>query len=287
MPLVTDYRDYEHTGDIKYELRYNGDNTVSFVDTTSYQPTTDKTIYVTASYINTTNAAVNDLAALYRAWNWMGSFTPLKDDYVDAEWSGLKKFQMTSVGSDVTFTDVTSYTQVGDAYGAADINATNTLINTIESSYQSGFTQIKDKFTELGIKNVEDMVNGLDRLVTYYLDGGVAQGKKDVVNDPHTYGVYTTSDYNSLRNGMIGQRSTIDGIVAQLDNTETSCTSRASLVSDEIASITGGLPSSDVDARVNSIFNGINLILATENNSVLAESSDSANCADTLMRLII
>lgn len=63
----------------------------------------------------------------------------LKTNYVDDAFSGNRKYRMTT-NSDgtVSFTDVTSYYQTGDTYGAAQINEANSFINnkglTISSS---------------------------------------------------------------------------------------------------------------------------------------------------------
>ena len=55
----------------------------------------------------------------------------LKTNYKDDIFSGNRKYRMTN-NSDgtVSFTDVTTYSQVGDQYGASDINAQNVAINS-------------------------------------------------------------------------------------------------------------------------------------------------------------
>ena len=58
--------------------------------------------------------------------------TNLKTNYQDAVFSGNRKYQETSNGDGtVSFTDVTSYTQEGDQFGADDINTTNAAINSV------------------------------------------------------------------------------------------------------------------------------------------------------------
>ena len=54
----------------------------------------------------------------------------LKTNYVDDAFSGNRKYRMTT-NSDgtVSFTDVTSYYQTGDTYGASQINEANDFIN--------------------------------------------------------------------------------------------------------------------------------------------------------------
>ena len=54
----------------------------------------------------------------------------LPTDYVDAVWSGSRKYSMTDNGDDtVSFTDETTYTTEGSYFGAGDINRTNTQVN--------------------------------------------------------------------------------------------------------------------------------------------------------------
>ena len=56
----------------------------------------------------------------------------LKTNYKEDVFTGNRKYQMTTNGDGtVSFTDVTEYSQVGDTFGAADINATNAAINNI------------------------------------------------------------------------------------------------------------------------------------------------------------
>lgn len=54
----------------------------------------------------------------------------LRTDYQDDVFSGNRKYTMvTNQDSTVSFVDATVYTQTGDTYGAADINAQNEAIN--------------------------------------------------------------------------------------------------------------------------------------------------------------
>lgn len=63
----------------------------------------------------------------------------LRTDYKDDIFSGKRKYQMTT-NSDgtVSFTDKTTYAQVGDYYGAGDVNAQNAAINSKLSVRVSG-----------------------------------------------------------------------------------------------------------------------------------------------------
>lgn len=54
----------------------------------------------------------------------------LRTDYKDDVFSGNRKYQMVDNGDgSVSFIDVTQYEQVGDSYGASEINEQNEVIN--------------------------------------------------------------------------------------------------------------------------------------------------------------
>ena len=54
----------------------------------------------------------------------------LKTDYKDDVFSGNRKYTMVNnPDGTVSFVDVTTYTQVGDSYGASEINEQNDVIN--------------------------------------------------------------------------------------------------------------------------------------------------------------
>jgi hypothetical protein len=77
------------------------------------------------------------------------AWEPLKTDYVDAVFDGLRKYQQI-VNSDnsLSFADVTSYTvKEGSFIGAKDINAINTAMNLIMAALNNG-TSLYDVFTE-------------------------------------------------------------------------------------------------------------------------------------------
>ena len=59
----------------------------------------------------------------------------LSTSYVDAVWSGNRKYTMTNnQDSTVSLVDATTYTVEGTYFGAGDINATNTQVNGISGS---------------------------------------------------------------------------------------------------------------------------------------------------------
>lgn len=76
--------------------------------------------------------------------------TNYKDDIL-LDNSGKRKYTMiTNDDGTVSFVDVTDYSQNGDAFGAADINATNTEVNehfaSVEKSLEALNTNITNKF---------------------------------------------------------------------------------------------------------------------------------------------
>lgn len=59
----------------------------------------------------------------------------LSTSYVDAVWTGNRKYQMTqNQDSTVSFSDETDYSVEGSFFGAGDINATNRQVNGISGS---------------------------------------------------------------------------------------------------------------------------------------------------------
>jgi hypothetical protein len=66
----------------------------------------------------------------------------LKTDYKDYTYSGSQKFKITDNGDGTSsITDSTTYSQVGDTFGASDLNATNTAVNSIEEKIENLGTQ--------------------------------------------------------------------------------------------------------------------------------------------------
>ena len=54
----------------------------------------------------------------------------LRTNYQDDVFEGSRKYNMTTnLDGTVSFTDVTEYTQMGDTYGASEINEQNDVIN--------------------------------------------------------------------------------------------------------------------------------------------------------------
>lgn len=67
----------------------------------------------------------------------------LRTDYKDDVFSGQRKYIMADNGDNtVSFTDVTVYSQVGDTYGASEINTQNDAINNMSEAFVVSNTAI-------------------------------------------------------------------------------------------------------------------------------------------------
>ena len=68
------------------------------------------------------------------------SWTPLKENYTDAVWSGLKKYNLINNEDDtVSLQDVTQYSQKENSFfGSLDANAMNAAINVIMAMLENG-----------------------------------------------------------------------------------------------------------------------------------------------------
>lgn len=80
------------------------------------------------------------------------SWTPLKENYTDAVWSGLRKYNLIENSDDtISLQDVTVYSQKENSfYGALDANRTNAAINVIMAMLENGtdlYTNFQNYFT--------------------------------------------------------------------------------------------------------------------------------------------
>ena len=80
------------------------------------------------------------------------SWTPLKENYTDAVWSGLRKYNLIENSDDtISLQDVTVYSQKENSfYGALDANRTNAAINVIMAMLENGtdlYTNFHNYFT--------------------------------------------------------------------------------------------------------------------------------------------
>jgi hypothetical protein len=102
------------------------------------------------------------------------SWTPLKENYTDAVWSGLRKYNLIENSDDtISLQDVTVYSQKENSfYGASDANRTNAAINIIMAMLENGtdlYTNFQQYFASqqtLFEDNANQKLSGFDT----YLD---------------------------------------------------------------------------------------------------------------------
>lgn len=74
----------------------------------------------------------------------------LKTNYKDYVASGDRKYNIAAnADGSSSITDVTTYTQTGDTFGASDINATNTAVNALNQNLGTETTRAKAAETDL------------------------------------------------------------------------------------------------------------------------------------------
>ena len=84
--------------------------------------------------------------------------TNYKDDVLDTSANQLRKYQMiTNDDGTVSFVDVTTYTQIGDNFGAKDINDTNAAINEVNGKLKNNEWKLLKSQTTYGSANVIEL----------------------------------------------------------------------------------------------------------------------------------
>lgn len=79
--------------------------------------------------------------------------TTYKDDLLDTSVNEKRKYNMIqNADGTVSFEDVTTYSQIGDSFGAADINATNKKVNEVNSNLTAS-DELKFRFATDGEGN--------------------------------------------------------------------------------------------------------------------------------------
>lgn len=106
----------------------------------------------------------------------------LKTNYKEDVFVGNRKYQMTDNGDGtVSFTDVTAYSQVGDTFGASDINTTNGEINNTNTRIDSLATwEIIDHISASNTDNSKTLSLSLSQLKTRYKKIALALGSSRV-----------------------------------------------------------------------------------------------------------
>ncbi len=98
----------------------------------------------------------------------------LKTDYKDDVFSGQRKYTMTDNGDNTySFTDVTSYSQVGDDFEADDINATNEAVNELTTYLELTQTLSTTDPTDFVFTDASIHSNSLIRVVAGRANGDV------------------------------------------------------------------------------------------------------------------
>lgn len=98
--------------------------------------------------------------------------TDYKDDVLDTSVNTQRKYQMTTnEDGTVSFTDVTEYSQVGDTFGAADVNAMNEAVNSCFQSVSDGKALVASAITDKGVSTAADatfetMADNIGKVVT-------------------------------------------------------------------------------------------------------------------------
>lgn len=83
--------------------------------------------------------------------------TDYKDDVLDTSVNTQRKYQMTTnEDGTVSFTDVTEYSQVGDTFGAADVNEMNEAVNSCFQSVSDGKALVASAITGKGVTTSSD-----------------------------------------------------------------------------------------------------------------------------------
>lgn len=136
------------------------------------------------------------------------AFEPLRTDYKDAVWAGLRKYLMLKNEDDtVSLMDVTQYTVYDDAFfGAEDANRINAAINAIMASVEKGtdlyeaftafFENQKKAFTAEADKQNEDFGKYLDGL-EQTADADIAKMKDDYTAEIKNFESTQEAVYNT------------------------------------------------------------------------------------------
>lgn len=131
--------------------------------------------------------------------------TDYKDDVLDTSANTQRKYQMIqNDDGTVSFVDVTEYSQVGDSFGAADVNAiTENLVNCFQS-VSNGKSLVASAITDKGVTTSSDatfetMANNIEAIPVgkcIYLGTGTRFDVRAVcANNGLDYTKLTTSNF--------------------------------------------------------------------------------------------
>ena len=103
--------------------------------------------------------------------------TDFKDDILDITENTQRKYRMiTNDDGTVSFVDATVYTQVGDSFGAGDVNNMTSRLNIIRATLSAGNTQIvvsNALITTDSVLSFYTSVYGLNPSEVFVEDGSV------------------------------------------------------------------------------------------------------------------
>ena len=145
--------------------------------------------------------------------------TNYKDDVLNTEVNERRKYQMIqNDDGTVSFVDVTDYSQVGDSFGALDINATNEKCNEINNSLgsiNSNLTNLIDydtvevKLNSMGVSVIPSKTGYVPFFATVNNEG-ITNGIAKVY---YSNGTWAVKVYDATsNNGAILTNATILGV---------------------------------------------------------------------------
>ena len=137
--------------------------------------------------------------------------TNYKDDVLDTSKNEKRKFRMIqNDDGTVSFDDATEYTQQGDAFGAADINATNAKINEQNQSLaklnNKGLKTLKSNYASYYYKNGNTVYIVADFANKKVPQNGVTLGTLPIGYRPYIE-VYGRNGFDNQNGEMMVNRS--------------------------------------------------------------------------------
>ena len=131
--------------------------------------------------------------------------TDYKDDVLDTSVNTQRKYQMTTnEDGTVSFTDVTEYSQVGDTFGAADVNAMNEAVNSCFQSVSDGKALVASAITGKGVitaaeatfETMANNVGAISKGKCIYLGAGTSFNVQSIcANNGLDYKKLTSSNF--------------------------------------------------------------------------------------------
>ena len=132
------------------------------------------------------------------------SMATLKTNYKDDVFSGKRKYtQINNGDGTISFNDVTTYTQVGDSYGASEINEQNDTINNLQIGMYHKDNPTMTDVADSDYIPVYDVSAGSTKKTLWSnlksLLGGAILPKAHGSTTASTYGAATASQYGHVK----------------------------------------------------------------------------------------